>query len=362
MLETARRYRKSTTAGAAVLAAVLVVGLLAARGRSAPALPRVSAKSLLASAIRAVSRNGPVSGTATVHLDLGLPQIPSTGEGPGTGPLATLSELSGDHTLRVWRSRAGVRIAEILPAAERAVFATRRSLWLWDSTDLTATHVLPRSTNAMAEPGAQPAGRLDPEAMAAKALRAITPSTKVTVGAPIRVARRAAYPLFLHPRTSKTLVGTVEIDLDGSTRLPLRVAITPRGGSHPAISDGFDSVSFVSIDPSMFSFTPPPGSKVKTKQAPSLGTERAAPGARSGYPAPPAVRTFGRGWATIVAVRMPSLSEIAAKHQTLKELVRLLPYSGPLLSVRLVDGVDHSWVVAGLVPQSALAAVASRLP
>src|SRR5207245_8722603 len=96
---------------------------------------------LLASAIRAAQHNGPVSGTATVRVDLGLPQLPTSDFGPRAGALSLLSDLSGDHTLRVWRSRDGFRVAELLPAAERAVFATKRAVWLWDSTNLTAYRV-----------------------------------------------------------------------------------------------------------------------------------------------------------------------------------------------------------------------------
>ena len=45
------------------------------------------------------------------------------------------------------------------------------------------------------------------------------------------------------------------------------------------------------------------------------------------------MRTFGHGWASIVAVRIPSLSVIAAQRPSAEELLRFLPYTGPLLSV-----------------------------
>ena len=345
---------------AGLLVAVLVATLLATRGRSAPSLPRVSARALVTSAIRAASRNGPVSGTASVHLDLELPSLPSSETGPGTGPLGVLSELSGDHTLRVWRSRVGVRIAELLPAAERAVFASRHATWLWDSTDMTASRVIPPNTSGTEPRPPQATGPVDPEALSARALRAIIPTTAVTVGRPAAVAGRPVYPLVLHPRTSRTLVGAVEVDVDGATRIPLRVAITARGASGPAISSTFRSVRFDPIDPSVFSFTPPPGSRVKTIRAPSPPERHSgtSPSRRTSS----RVRTFGHGWASIVAVRIPSLSVIAAKRPSAEELLRFLPYTGPVLSVRLADRAGHAWVVAGLVPQSALAAVGSRLP
>src|SRR5205823_5723608 len=85
-------------------------GGAAARPSPAPDLPAVGVKRLVASAIRAASRHRPISGTATTHVDLGLPDVPSTEGGPGTGPLAVLSGFSGDHTLRVWASRDGLRV------------------------------------------------------------------------------------------------------------------------------------------------------------------------------------------------------------------------------------------------------------
>ena len=360
MLDNARRHPKATVAMAGLLVAVLVATLLATRSRSAPSLPRVSARALVASAIRAVAANRPVSGTGLVHVDLGLPSLPSSDAAPGTGPLGALSELSGDHTLRVWRSRSGVRIAELLPAAERAVFATRHALWLWDSSNMTASRLVTSHASGAQAPGTEASGPLDPEALAAKALRAITPTTAVTVGPPATVAGRPVYPLVLRPRTSRTLVGAVEVDVDGATRIPLRVAVTARGASRPAVSFVYRSVRLGPIDASVFSFTPPPGSTVRTIRAPSPPQRHpvtAAPRRASDR-----VRTFGRGWTSIVAVRIPSLSAIAAKRPQAGGLVRLLPYTGPLLSIRLADRADHAWVVAGLVPQSALATVDSRLP
>ena len=39
----------------------------------------------------------------------------------------------------------------------------------------------------------------------------------------------------------------------------------------------------------------------------------------------------------------------------------MFPYSGPLFSVRFVERGDHSWIVAGFVPQSALVLIEPQL-
>jgi hypothetical protein len=70
---------------------------------------------------------------------------------------------------------------------------------------------------------------------------------------------------------------------------------------------------------------------------------------------------FGKDWAEVVAVRLPATSLLAQGNQR-DSLAQLLPFSGTLFSVRLVDRGDHSWLVGGFVPQSALVKVQAELP
>ena len=59
-------------------------------------------------------------------------------------------------------------------------------------------------------------------------------------------------------------------------------------------------------------------------------------------------------------VRIPAA--LLMKSAKLDEYAKLLPYTGPLASVRLVDLGRDEWLLAGLVPQTRLEAVATRLP
>jgi len=350
------RRRTLGVAAALVAAAVTAAVLVSTRSSATPDLGAIGARRLVASMVRAAAKHIPIHGTAITHVDLGLPQLPSTDVGaPAAGPLGALSDISGDHTLRVWASSDGVRVAELLPAAERAVFATKGSLWLWNSDHLTAYRV--EAPPGMTSPtGGETPASLTPSALAARALHAIRPTTKVSVSQPTMVAGRPAYALLLQPRTTDTLVGTIEIDVAAKERVPLRVAISPRGASSPALSVGYDSVSFDPIDPSTFRFTPPPGARVKTIKLPG----HAASGSRQTTSVRPVVRTFGRGWAEVVAVRIPSA--ILMKNARYDEIAKLLPYSGPLVSVRLVDHGRYEWLLAGMVPQQALVAAGAKLP
>jgi hypothetical protein len=441
MRETIARSARLRGVVVLVTAAVLLTGFAVVSGRasSAPSLPAVSARQLLARAVRALSADPTISGNVAAHIDLGLPDLPDEGAAAATGPAATLiSSLSGDHRLRVWHSPDGARVSDLLPVAERSIIVSRTDAWLWDSSSMTAVHLGPFGPAApkAASTGAAAAALVDPVAIADRTLQALSPTTTVAVSGTTSVAGRDAYVLTLEPRTAQTLVGKVEVDVDAHTWLPLRAAVFARGAAGPAVSAGFTSVGFGPIDPSIYRFTPPPGAKVITP-----GSAVTAPAARApmapdpGYavtipntpttasgscssnvpcltaPAPmasdpgyavttpttpttasgscppnavcplparsrlirsrrsairesanEAVRTFGSGWATIVAYRIPSLRQLQSGAGQGVDPLSFLPFSGPLFSVRLAVRGDHAWVLAGAVPQSSLERASAELP
>jgi hypothetical protein len=232
---------------------------------------------------------------------------------------------------------------------------------VWDFGSLTAWHLGPYPARA-ADGLHRGLGLLDPEQLATGFLSAISSTTAVSVGQAQRVAGRAAYTLILEPRTSATLVGSIRIALDAVRFVPLSVGVYPRGWVSPALSVAFTSVGFGTIPASTFAFSPPPGARVvelgnaagERGHQPPNGKERAS---LDGFP----LRTFGTGWATVVAVRTPPSSRQGGGYNG-ADLRSLLPFSGPLLSVRLVDRGDHGWLVYGAVPQRALAALEPELP
>ena len=361
----------------AALAGVLLVGVaasVAARPSSAPALAPISAERLIASTLQALAQDPPVSGRLAAHLDLGIHALPH--EGPAavaSGPAGILASLTGNHRLRVWSSADGFRLADLLQASERAIFISRTDAWAWDFDSFTAYHLGPLARDGRGSERRSDGTGLDlvdPMALTRKALAAVTPSTRVSVAGTARVAGRDAYLLALEPRTATTLVGRIDVAVDAERRLPLRVAVIPRNRSAAAISAEFTSVSFAAIDPSVYRFTPPPGAKVM-EASHQLGGEGAGKGqgirgsAREEYGlernAETGPRLFGHDWTTVVAVRAPSLAMLRSAGGGF-DPTSLLPLSGPLLSIRLVDRGDHMWLVYGLVPQSALVAAARELP
>ena len=352
-------------------AALLLIAAAAsvARPSSAPSLPPISSDRLTASTLRVLAQDPSVSGHLTAHLDFGLPSIPN--EGPGAAPpkaAGFLASLTGTHRLRLWTSADGFRLADLLEASERAIFVSRTDAWAWDFDSFTAYHLgrIPQGHRGSAQEGDRPGiDFVDPLALTRRALDAITPSTRVSVTGTTRVAGRDAYVLRLEPRTPATLVGRIEIAVDSEQRIPLRVMVIPRGRRGAAISVAFASISFASIKPSVYGFTPPPGAKVRDlsrELGGKGGTDQGTRGSeREEYGPGDFPRLFGHDWTTVIALRTPPLATLRGVGEGF-DPTALLPLSGPLLSIRLVDRTDHGWLLYGLVPQSALVDAARELP
>jgi outer membrane lipoprotein-sorting protein len=394
----ARLVRSPRLRGVAVIvvAGVLLVSTAALAGaaRSSPQLAPVSAERLVANVIHAVSANPPISGSMTAHFDIGLPDFPDEGPATPTGPAALIASFSGDHRLRVWHSRDGARLSDLLPTAERSIIVSQTQAWLWDSSSMTAVRLGAGADPAAAAAARKAASMIDPVQLAQQALAAIDPSTRVSVAGSTTIAGRDAYVLSLEPRTSATLVGRVELYVDASRWLPLGGAVFARGASSPALSARFTTVSFGSIDPAVYRFTPPQGAKVITPRGlvrgaagncpPPMECPTAPPAPPEGFVPPPPpvgspsatqlgpgpavsasdVRTFGSGWATVVAVPAPTLQQLqqATAGTGFGPVPRLLPFSGPLFSVNMAQRGDHAWLLFGAVPQSALQRAAADLP
>ena len=87
MRETIARSARLRGVVVLVTAAVLLTGFAVVSGRasSAPSLPAVSARQLLARAIHALSADPTISGNVAAHIDLGLPDLPDEGPRPRPG-------------------------------------------------------------------------------------------------------------------------------------------------------------------------------------------------------------------------------------------------------------------------------------
>ncbi len=219
---------------------VVIAAAAVASADAAPSLAPRTAQQLLTEVAQGTSKPlGPLTATVQESASLGLPSLPAgASAGGGTSGLT-----SGAQSISIWyRDAKHVRIAEPVQDGETDLRLDGRVLWTWNSKTQTATrYALPAKITGLPNgPAGGPAARSGarrkpvpdtPSAAAAQILKAVGPTTVVSVQRNVYVAGRAAYQLSLVPRSSKSLVGSVLIAIDASRHIPLRVEVYARGSS-----------------------------------------------------------------------------------------------------------------------------------
>ena len=289
-----RRARWAVPAGALVITGGVIAGSVISVAQAAPGLPARTAAELLAEA--ADSTTPPLTGTVVETASFGLPALPATGN-----PASLSSLLTGSHTVRVWyASPDHFRLAVPQSLSESDVIRDGSTAWLWQSTlnKVTKFTLPPHSAKAV------PNQPLTPQQAAQQVLAAVGPTTTVSVASNVTVAGQAAYGLVLAPKDARSLVGQVQIDIDGRNGVPLRLQVFARGASSPAFQVGYTDIQFVTPAPADVNFTPPPGSTV-TQVNMAVGDKGTMGNASSG------VSTIGSGWLTVLKLPSSALTPSA---------------------------------------------------
>ena len=339
---------------AVAVPAVIVAGVLAVplQAGAAVDLPDKTPQEVLE--LAAGSTVDTLSGTLEQTSELGLPELPSTGDAATAEFADALDLLTGSHTVRVYQNgpdQSRVQVQDTM--SERNLIRNGSDLWLYDSADNTAVHTtLPAYTSDQAAPG------YTPSELADTFLAEVTPSTDVTLGENTQVAGRTAYELVLTPNTDDTLVGSVSIAVDSETGLPLRVQVEAQDAAEPAISVAFTSLSLDAPPADLFAFAPPAGATVTEETLPAKDAGDHPEGEHSG------VTVTGTGWDAVVS--MPAGADAAA----LAELTASPLYSqltdavdgGRALSTTLMSVLitDDGRVFAGSVPVERLQDAAAQ--
>ncbi|KHL00809.1 LolA family protein [Sinomonas humi] len=350
------RWLPAAAAPAAVAVAVLAGGASAVT----PPSPSTPEQVLALVAGHTAQR---FSGTIEEKADLGLPSIPSQALGPATsssslGSAATVLELlTTPHTARVYAdgpSKLRVQVMDQL--AERDAVRNGSDAWTYDSKTNTATHAsLPSGTSSGSTSPSVPA--VTPDQLAQRFLTAAGPSTNVTLGPTTTVADHSAYTLVLTPKTSGTLVASVQIAVESQTGLPLSVDVYAKGQSDPAFHTAFQKLDLHAPDASVFAFTPPAGATVKQEQlpAPKAGSEATPkPKATASKATEPA-----KNWDSVVVVPADKVPAGFTGSALVKQLASPVA-GGRLLSSSLLNILitNDGRVIAGSVPAATLMAAA----
>jgi outer membrane lipoprotein-sorting protein len=298
------------------------------------------------------------------RAELGLPPIADLAGMSGQG-LASL--VSGKNTLRVWYAGPDqARVALMSTLGESDMIRNGDDVWVWNSRTKEATHTkLAGELAGKGTPEPLPSGIPDlpatPQEAADMALKAIDPSTEVTVDRTGRIAGRDAYQLVLRPRDKASLVGEIKVAIDATEHVPLRFQVFPKGANDVAFEAAFTQISFDRPDAGQFTFNPPPGTTVKEEKA-STGDRHATPqepakpsGAKPSGEKPSGTPddepTFvGKGWTTVVVAKVgaPDAAGSSPEAGQVTGLLNQLPkvsgswgsgrlFAGNLFSVLLTD-------------------------
>ena len=246
----------------ALAAVILVIGVAVAGAGQSDPLPDITAPDLLAKMAQADGRHRRQRRHRVAQRPLRRPSAAS-----GMAHLPAQSPLTSDGSGRIWVSDAGARVESQGSGGDQVVVVNKaeRTAWVYDYAQNTVKKVVVTGT-APAETAspAPSATMLTPETITLY-LQQVARFATVEVAGQTKVAGRDAYQLRMTPVATDTALGYVQAAVDGETMLPLQLEVYAKGGTAPVLKFGFTTVSYDSIDPSTFTFTPPAGAKVTAK-------------------------------------------------------------------------------------------------
>jgi outer membrane lipoprotein-sorting protein len=333
-----RRARWAIPVGAVALAGAVTAGSLISTAQASPELPLRTPAQLLASVAGRDAPPPALTGTVVETASLGLPQLPGA-----SNQNSITSLLAGSHTIKVWYADPQhIRLAVPVQLSETDVIRDGRQVSVWQSNSNTVTRMrLPARSSASAHAKAVPSQvPLTPQQAASQALKAVGPSTRVTVERTVTVAGQPAYQLVLSPRSASSLIGRVTIAIDATRNVPLRVQVFARGASSPAIQVGYTSISFVKPAAGNFNFTTPAGAKVKVENP------AAAEGTRKGTKASGEPQVIGKGWMSVAVLPASDLAGVMGAGSVSSS-------AAGVGSQSVASGSGESGAVAGALMKSA---------
>ncbi|MET7418392.1 sigma-E factor regulatory protein RseB domain-containing protein [Dactylosporangium sp. NPDC005555] len=347
------RWAVPAVAAVAVVGAGVAAKTLAVAAE--PNLPPRTAAQLLVD-LQTAQLDG-LSGTVVERADLGLPALPSL-LGDQSSELTSL--VSGKHTLRVWYSGPDkARLSLLGTQGQSDIIHNGADTWTWNSKSGTAQHFKSDGSAEDAAKGPVPSAvPKSPQEAADLALKAIDPTTQVSIGNSAKIAGRDAYELILRPRDTASLIGQVRLAIDAQEKLPLRVQVLAKGESNPAFEVAFTQVSFTRPDDAQFVFNPPAGTKVEeTDPGKKVEGSDQQPKADTGEQ--PKSTVVGEGWTSVMVLRTSQPGQAAATDAEAKkaqDAINQLPlgnggrtFNSKLFSVLITD--DGRVLVGSVSPE-----------
>jgi outer membrane lipoprotein-sorting protein len=291
-VKLSRRARWAVPATTVVVTAAVVAGLQIPGAQAAPNLPARTPAQLLAE-VSSDAALPPLTGTMVEATSLGLPQLPQAGN-----PTSLSSLITGSHTIKIYYQDAQhFRLAVPQPSSEIDVVRNGSTAWLWNSTENSVTKFELPAGQSKAKKAASklPTPPLTPQQAANQVLKAVGPTTVVSVEANVMVAGEPSYQLVLAPKDHRSLIGKVTIAIDGKYGVPLRLQVFAKGATSAAFSFGYTALQFVAPSSANYDFTPPPGAAVTVENLASPSHKFVA-GQQSGTSGS---GVYGSGWLAV---------------------------------------------------------------
>lgn len=288
-METKKTVLAVAAAGTvAGVAGLVLLASPAGAGEAPPALPDISADDLVESVLSTTELPA-LSGSVTLENNLGLP-IPGLPGGEG-GEVRVFADGQGKHRVQV-PSGAG----------ETTMIDDGTTMWVWDSSERTATKMPHGADGQKAEKPLE--GRLaDPATAARELVDAMRADSTVDVDGTARVAGRPVYQLVLAPQPDeRTLLREIRVSVDSETRVPLQIEVLANGQADPALKAGFTKFESGPQDAGLFAFTPPAGATV-TEEDPAKELRGQKP---EDFLGDLDLNTYGEGWDTVLTGTIPA--------------------------------------------------------
>jgi outer membrane lipoprotein-sorting protein len=363
----------------ALCGSVLVIGIsITAIALAASAGPTPPARPLAQAVHDALAGSAPQGFSATITLTDKLLEganLAGAGaggpEGGGSGELTSNPLLAGGSG-RLWVSDGKLRLELQSEQGDTQVIYDGTTAELYDAATNTLYRYTPPAAQGQAQTGKgwtsyAPLKDQAPEVPSVgkieEAIARLGEHAVVSGATPTDVGGQAAYTVRVSPKEGGSLLGGIELSFDAGNGTPLRAAIYSSQSSSPVIELAAGEVSYGSVSPSVFDFTPPSSARVIELKSPEGA---AHPEHRDGRSAgKPDLTSHGRGLSTIWVLEEKGTVG-SSKSLTGLPKVKIAGVSASELRTELGTVLSFersgvSYVLAGAVAPKEVEALASGL-
>jgi outer membrane lipoprotein-sorting protein len=264
--------------------------------------------------------------------------------GGGEGSPLSSSPLISGASGRLWIAKDGrARLELQADRGDTQVIYDGKTVELYDAASNTLyRYAIPQH----AGDGAEATTHADEPPSLAKIEEALAHASEhanLSGATPSDVAGQAAYTLRVSPKETGSLIGGAELSWDAIHGVPLRAAVYSSKSSTAVLELTATDITYGPVPPSVFDFTPPPGTTVKQLGESSAGNQSRTHGASTPRPgsrhtsragsSQTKLRTHGRGITAITVIESPV-------HANGRESSSVLPSSLPKVKIGATSATE----------------------